>query len=137
MIDCIFCKIVKKEIPAKVVYENEHVLAFLDINPIAKGHTLVIPKKHAIDLFELDDADAGEIMKAAKKVATVAMSELGAVGINLINSNRKEAGQDVFHYHMHIVPRYSGDGIKLWPNGRYKDMNLEEVARKIAIGIRQ
>ncbi|MDO8554386.1 MAG: HIT family protein [Candidatus Micrarchaeota archaeon] len=128
MTDCIFCKIVNKEIPGKIVYEDEHVLAFLDIKPVARGHTLVIPKKHATDIFELDDKSAEEILKVAKKVSTGILKSLGAAGINLLNANRKEAGQSVFHYHMHVIPRYTGDGMRVWPNSNYKESNLDEVA---------
>ena len=131
MTNCIFCKIVKKEIPAKIVYENEQVFAFLDINPDSKGHTLLIPKKHAADIFELDEESAGEVLKAAKKVSSAVMHSLGAAGINLLNSNRKEAGQTVFHYHMHIIPRYNGDSIKVWPNSTYKEANLDSVLASI------
>lgn len=137
MTDCIFCKIANKEIPGKIVYENEHVLAFLDINPVARGHTLVIPKKHAEDIFELDDGSAEEILKAAKKIATAIGQSLGAAGVNLLNANRKEAGQTVFHFHMHVIPRYAGDSIRVWPNSTYKESNLDEVAKMIAIGIKQ
>ncbi len=128
MTDCIFCKIVNKEIPGKIVYEDEHVLAFLDIKPVARGHTLVIPKKHAADIFELDDKSAEEILKVAKKVAGAALKSLGAAGVNLLNANRKEAGQTVFHYHMHVIPRYAGDSIRVWPNSSYKESNLDDVA---------
>lgn len=131
MTDCIFCKIVSKDIPGKIVYENEQVLAFLDINPVARGHTLIIPKKHATDIFDLDEESAGEILKAAKKISTAIMQSLGASGVNLLNANRKEAGQTVFHYHMHIIPRYSEDSIKVWPNSGYKESNLDGVADAI------
>lgn len=131
MNNCIFCKIIKGEIPSHKIYEDAQVFAFLDINPLNKGHTLIIPKKHTKDIFDIDHEDAQAIMSAAKKVAPALISSLGAQGINLLNSNGKDAGQVIFHYHMHVIPRYHEDGVRLFTPTRKHENNLEEIAEKI------
>jgi len=113
MEDCIFCKIVRGEVSCEKVYEDESVLAFLDANPVSKGHLLVIPKKHYKDIFDIEEKVLQKIIVVAKKLALDAKEKLKAEGVNLINSNKKVAQQEVFHYHLHVVPRYSGDGLKL------------------------
>jgi histidine triad (HIT) family protein len=131
MDDCIFCKIAKGEIPSARIYENGRVLVFLDINPVSLGHALVIPKIHAADIFEMKEEDAKEIMAAAKKVADAAMKGLGAAGVNLLNANKKAASQEVFHFHMHVIPRYENDGVKMFPQVHYKENDLKGTAEKI------
>ncbi len=131
MENCIFCKIVRGEVPSNKVYENGHVLAFLDINPVSRGHTLVIPKKHCGDIFDIGEEDAKSAIAAAKKVASAAMKGLGAQGINLLNSNGKAAGQEVFHFHMHVIPRYQDDSIKMFPVQKYKETDFKVTAEKI------
>ncbi len=105
--NCIFCKIVNKEIPSHKVYEDELVYAFLDISQGTKGHTLVVPKKHYKDIFELDATISNHIFDVVVKLSKVLKEALGCEGINLVNNNTEVAGQTVFHYHMHIIPRYS------------------------------
>ena len=129
--NCIFCKIVKGEIPSNKVYEDDKTLAFLDINPVSRGHTLVIPKNHCTDIFDIEEEDAKAVISAAKKVADAVMRGLGAAGINLLNSNKKAAGQEVFHYHMHVIPRYENDGMRLFPQQKYKDEDFKGTAEKI------
>ena len=131
MSDCIFCKIVRGEIPSNKVYEDEHTFAFLDINPVSKGHTLVIPKQHCIDIFDMTEQDARAVMATAKKVANAAINGLSASGVNLLNSNRKAAGQEVFHYHMHVIPRYENDSLKLFPIQKYKETDPKVTCEKI------
>ncbi len=131
MENCIFCKIVRGEIPCHKIYENEHVLAFLDINPITKGHTLTIPKKHATDLLEMNEHDSCEVIMAAKKIAPALLKAVKASGINLLNSNGKEAGQVVFHYHLHLIPRQSDDGVRLFTPTRKHAWDLTEVSESI------
>ena len=124
--DCIFCKIAKKEIPANVVYENEKVISFLDIRPISKGHTLVIPKGHFVDMLDTPEDVICEVAAAAKKVAAAVARAVGADGFNLGMSNKPAAGQDVMHAHMHIMPRFKGDGLRMWLG---KDASREELQR--------
>ena len=112
---CIFCKIIRKEIPSYLVYEDEAVYAFLDLSQTTKGHTLLIPKKHLVDIFEYDETTAAELFARVPKVARALESALPDVrGINLINNNREVAYQSVFHSHIHLIPRYSSkDDFKL------------------------
>jgi len=131
MENCIFCKIVAGEIPAHKIWENDHVLAFLDVNPIAKGHTLVIPKKHCMDIFDADDEYLKEITAALKKVSSLIKQDLGATGVNLMNASGIDAQQTVFHLHFHIIPRFTNDGLDTWPKSDFKDTSLEETAKKI------
>ena len=104
--DCIFCQIINRQIQAEIVYENEAVLAFLDIKPNSYGHTLLIPKNHHQDLFELPDETITSLYLTAKKLAQTIKQKLGAEGINLNMNNGKTAGQIIFHAHLHIIPRY-------------------------------
>ena len=121
MEDCIFCKIIKGEIPSYKVYEDDFVYAFLDANPLVEGHTLVIPKKHQKDIFEVDDFS--KIMSAVKIITQKMRSNLNCQGINVFNSNGAIAGQTVFHFHIHLIPRKEGDGLNLFNGG---DLKLEK-----------
>ena len=112
--DCLFCKIVKREIPSDILYEDDEVLVFLDIYPIARGHTLFIPKKHITDLYELKGEEIG-FMRNLPKIARKLKDATGASGINLIQNNGKDAGQVIFHLHFHLIPRYSNDGLTILP----------------------
>ena len=109
MEDCLFCKIIAREIPAEIVYENEKTLAFLDIGPVSKGHTLVIPKTHATHLSEGTQEDALALMSTIHLLAPKMAAALEATGYNLGMNQGADAGQDVFHTHIHIMPRYAGD----------------------------
>ena len=129
--DCIFCRIVKGEIPSAKVYEDDNVYAFLDIAPVNKGHTLVVPKKHSRDLFEMDDRDACKVMEAIKKIAPAVKEGVKADGIIVSQSNGKAAGQVIMHAHFHIIPRFENDGLKLFPQGKYEEGQIEEVAEEI------
>ena len=131
MEDCIFCKIVKKEIPAQIIYEDEDSLAFLDIAPVHPGHTLVIPKKHSKDIFDISEEDFSNVMKTVQKITPAVKEAVRADGINIGNSNGKAANQVVFHLHVHIMPRYEGDGFKMFAQGEYKEGEAGEVAEKI------
>lgn len=108
---CIFCAIVDDEAPSHRVLETEHTLAFLDINPITRGHTLVVPKRHADDLWDVEGGDVGAVMRTAWQVAAMARERLGAEGINLFQATRPVAWQEVDHLHLHVLPRYSDDGL--------------------------
>jgi len=129
--DCIFCKIVKGEAPAKKVYENEKVLAFLTIGPISRGHLLVIPKKHFENIFDIDEDYLKEIIFATKKISQKLKKNLKADGVNILHASGKDAQQSVFHFHLHLVPRYKNDGIDTWPKSNYQELNFEEVTNKI------
>jgi histidine triad (HIT) family protein len=120
MDDCVFCKIVKGEIPSFKLHEDELFLCFLDINPVAKGHCLVIPKKHCANLFDFDCASAPGFLELVQRIAKRVASKLGAPAFNIVNASGKEAQQSVDHLHFHIVPRFPGDGIDMWFHGRRK-----------------
>jgi histidine triad (HIT) family protein len=111
--DCIFCKIVAGELPATKVYEDDRTLAFMDIAPWTRGHALVIPKRHSRDLGEIDELDLGAVAATAKRVAELQKERLGAEGVNLLNAYGEAAWQTVFHFHVHVIPRYAGDGMSL------------------------
>lgn len=107
MDDCIFCKIIKGDIPCKKIYEDENVLAFMDINPKAKGHTLVVPKNHSEGIYDIDEKDLENTIKVVKKLATEINEKLKPDGMNIRQNNGELAGQSVFHLHFHIVPKYA------------------------------
>lgn len=129
---CIFCAIVTRQAPAAVVYEDEHTLAFLDINPANPGHTLVIPKRHARDLLDLPEQDLLHVMSTVQRVARALDRALQPGGINLIQANRPAAFQDVFHFHVHIIPRWEGDGlVPLWRHRRAEQEELQQLAARV------
>jgi histidine triad (HIT) family protein len=111
--DCLFCKIVAGELPATVVGEDGRTLSFMDINPATRGHALVVPREHAADLLEIGQDDLAAVAAAAKRLAARAKEALGADGVNLINSCGAAAWQTVFHFHVHVIPRYRDDPLKL------------------------
>jgi histidine triad (HIT) family protein len=116
--DCLFCKIVAGEVPATVVGEDERTLSFMDINPATRGHALVVPREHVADLLEVGQEDLAAVAAAAKRLAARAKEALGADGVNLINSCGAVAWQTVFHFHVHVIPRYRDDPLKLpWVPG--------------------
>lgn len=112
---CVFCKIINGEIPSFKVYENDYVMCFLDINASTDGHTLIVPKKHFDNIFDLDDIYALEIMKAVKHVSCLLKEKLGVKAVNVINNSGELAGQTVMHFHIHVIPRYENDGIVIAP----------------------
>ena len=111
--DCIFCRIVAGEIPSRRVYEDERTIAFMDINPATRGHVLVIPRTHARDLYEIGDADLAACARTARLMAGRARDRLDADGVSIMQSNGAAAWQTVFHYHVHVIPRYEGDPLVL------------------------
>ena len=132
MDDCIFCKIINGEIPCSKVYENEKILAFLDIAPVNKGHTLVIPKKHYETLLDMPDNLLADLMKAAKKIAKAVIKAARTDGFNIMQSNKQTAGQAVPHFHLHIIPRQKDDGLKFWPQQKYEEGEIEKIAKDIS-----
>ncbi len=131
MSDCIFCKLVKGEIPSSKVYEDKDVLAFLDIGPVNKGHTLVIPKKHYETIWDVPDKVLGAMMIKSKEISKAIEKALKADGVNIMMSNRKAAGQLVPHAHIHLIPRYQGDGFKHWPQGKYEEGEMKTYVEMI------
>jgi histidine triad (HIT) family protein len=111
--DCIFCRIVAGELPATIVGEDERTISFMDIAPATRGHALVIPREHSRDLLEIDAEDLAAVNLAAQRLAERVKDRLGADGVNLLNSCGAVAFQTVFHFHLHVIPRYEGDGLRL------------------------
>jgi histidine triad (HIT) family protein len=110
---CLFCRLVAAELPAQIIAEDERTVAFMDINPATEGHALVVPRVHAKDLFEVGADDLEAVMGAAARIARLQRERLGADGVNLINSAGPAAWQTVFHFHVHVIPRYAGDPLTL------------------------
>lgn len=108
---CVFCGIVKGDIPCTKIYEDEDVLAFLDINPIAENHTLVIPKKHYVNLYDIPENELKHLLVAAKRITLQFQNDHGVQGVNVLHASGVEAQQSVFHFHLHVVPRKQGDGL--------------------------
>lgn len=129
---CIFCKIVKGEIPSKKIYEDANVISFLDIAPANKGHCLVVPKNHYETMLDTPDVELELTIKKTKEIARAMSSALGNQGFNLVANNKKEAGQIVPHLHFHIIPRFANDRIKLsWPHKKYDGKEIDDFADKI------
>jgi histidine triad (HIT) family protein len=130
--DCIFCKIVAGELPAQVVQEDEHTVAFMDINPWTRGHALVIARNHSKDLLEVSDEDLSHTASAAKRLAARMVERLGADGVNLLNATGAAAWQSVFHFHLHVIPRYEGDPLQLPTRPQQADQEeLAAVAQEL------
>ena len=130
---CIFCKMAAGEIPSKTIYEDEKYRVILDLGPATRGHALILPKNHYANLFELPEEDAKEVICLAKKMATIMKDKLGCDGFNLVQNNGEAAGQTVFHFHMHLIPRYENDGQEIgWKPGSPSQDELEEIKKQIA-----
>ena len=132
MENCIFCKIIKGEIPSYKIYEDEKVYAFLDISDDMTGHTLVIPKKHSRNIFDTDKEDLEAVICAVQKISKY-YKDLGFDGVNILNANEESAEQSVFHLHFHILPRKKNDGKRIYPSLEKQNNNLEEVANFLKI----
>lgn len=127
--ECIFCKIINGEIPSYTIYEDENIKAFLDITPKSNGHTLIIPKKHFENIYDMDAQNLKQIELASQKVAKLLKEKLNCQGITRVQNN--EYGQEVKHYHMHLIPRYENDSLKF--NGSSTELfKVEEIFEKIA-----
>jgi histidine triad (HIT) family protein len=131
MRDCIFCRIVARELPAVRILETPAVLAFLDIAPVHHGHTLVIPKAHYPNLLELPDELWMEMGRVCRRVAQALLTTLNAAGFNLGMNNFEAAGQEVFHAHLHVIPRYQRDGLQLFPQGSYQAGEMEKTGEQL------
>jgi histidine triad (HIT) family protein len=131
--DCIFCKIVAGELPASVVAEDERTLAFMDIAPATRGHALVIPRAHSTDLLSIDREDLGAVALAAQRLAGRMKERLGADGVNLLNSCGLAAWQTVFHVHVHVIPRYDGDPLRLpWVPSAGDQAEIQAAAQELS-----
>lgn len=129
---CIFCKIANGEIPSKTLYEDDMFRVIMDISPAAKGHSLILPKKHFANIYELDNETASEVFVLAKRMAGVMTDALDCDGFNILQNNGEAAGQTAFHFHMHLIPRYENDGVGLNMEGKGEpDYSLEEVQEAI------
>ncbi len=132
MENCIFCRIANGEIPSATLYEDEDFRVILDLGPASKGHALILPKTHAANLYELSDELAGKAMILAKKMAGKMTEALKCDGFNIVQNNGEAAGQTVFHFHMHLIPRYQGDGVGLtWTPGELTEEVRDELIAKI------
>ncbi len=130
--NCIFCKIAAGEIPSTTIYEDEDFRVILDIEPASKGHALILPKEHYANLYELDDVLASKVLVLAKKLTTTLKEVLGCDGYNIVQNNGEAAGQTVFHFHMHLIPRYKDDTVKIgWKPGTLTDETKEEIVSKL------
>ena len=134
--ECIFCKIVGGEIPSNTIYEDEEFKVILDLSPAAKGHALILPKEHYADIYEIDEEVAGRAMKLAKKLAIHMTKILGCDGFNILQNNREIAGQTVFHFHMHLIPRYKdakNQDILMWSHETFSAEEMTEIRDALKI----
>jgi len=137
MSDCLFCKIIAGDVPAEKVYEDEHALAFLDISPVNKGHVLVVPKEHSKNIFEISEETLRRLVHPLKIVSESVRNAVGAGGINIHWNNEAIAGQAVFHTHLHVIPRFEDDDVKLWKGSPYEEGEEETFGEKIRNAITQ
>ena len=132
MDNCIFCKIANGEIPAATLYEDEDFRVILDLGPASKGHALILPKTHAANIYEISDEMAAKAMILAKKMATKMTDVQKCDGFNIVQNNGEQAGQTVFHFHMHLIPRYKGDQVGItWKPGTLTDEMKNEILEKM------
>lgn len=131
--DCIFCKLANGDIPTNAIYEDDDFKVILDMGPATKGHALILPKEHADNLFELPEDTAAKLMPLAKKLAISMKEKLNCDGLNVVQNNGEVAGQTVMHYHLHLIPRYTGDGQRiLWKPTSPSKEELEAVKNLFA-----
>jgi len=129
--NCIFCKIIKGELPSNKIYEDDEFIAFQSLNQTAKGHSLLVPKEHSTDLLDMNSELGCKMTAVAQKIAKATMDGLGATGLNMSFNVRPAAGQVIFHTHMHIIPRYDNDGLKMWPEENVSEEDRILFASKI------
>ena len=131
--DCIFCKLANGEIPTATLYEDDEFRVILDQGPATEGHALILPKQHFANIYEIPDETAAKAMILGKKMATAMMKALHSDGFNLVQNNGEAAGQTVFHFHMHLIPRYEGDnaGIAAWKQGTLEDAVKEQIIESV------
>ena len=130
--DCIFCRIISGEIPSTTIYENSKFKVIMDIAPANKGHVLILPKEHYDNIYDIDTATAGELFELAAMTARALKSVLGCDGMNILQNNGTVAGQTVFHFHMHIIPRFEADTVNIgWKELSYEDGEMEQLREAI------
>ena len=131
--NCIFCKIAAGEIPSTTLYEDDDFRVIMDIEPASKGHALILPKEHYANLYELDDELTSKVLVLAKKMVVALTDILGCDGYNILQNNGPVAGQTVFHFHMHLIPRYKDDDVTItWKHGQLTDELKEEILKKLS-----
>ena len=130
--DCIFCKIINGDIPSYKIYEDENVLAFLDITQGTKGHTLVIPKKHVKNVYELDEETASQLFKVVPKIANALKKAFNPIGLNIVNNNEQPL-QAVFHYHLHLIPRYQEDNVVIKTDNNYGKIGNDDFINRLEL----
>jgi len=128
---CIFCQIANKQKPAMVVYETDKVLCFLPKKIEVYGHTLIIPKKHFADIYDISEEILSELATVSKKLAIAYKEKIGATGINLVHASGRDGEQSVFHFHFHLLPRFQNDGLKTWPQLPKTEVDAEELFKKL------
>ncbi len=133
MNDCVFCKIVRREEPAKIIYENEDVICFLPKTIQVYGHTLVVPKKHFQDLYDIPENLLCELIKIVQFLTKEYKTKIGAIGMNVLHASGKDGQQSVFHFHFHLFPRFKDDGLDTWPQLPKKDFDADEMWQKLKI----
>ena len=132
--NCIFCKLANKDIPTNIIYEDDRFTVILDASPATKGHALILPKNHAANIYELPDEDASAVFVLAKKLATKMTEVLHCDGFNIVQNNGEVAGQTVFHFHMHLIPRYLNDGNQdklTWNHAEFTPEEIAEIAAEL------
>ena len=132
--NCIFCKLANKDIPTNIIYEDDRFTVILDASPATKGHALILPKNHAANIYELPDEDESSVFVLAKKLATKMTKILHCDGFNIVQNNGEVAGQTVFHFHMHLIPRYLNDGNQdklTWNHAEFTSEEIEEIATEL------
>ena len=132
--NCIFCKLANKDIPTNIIYEDDRFTVILDASPATKGHALILPKNHAANIYELPDEDASAVFVLAKKLATKMTEILHCDGFNIVQNNGEVAGQTVFHFHMHLIPRYLNDGNQdklTWNHAEFIPEEIAEIAAEL------
>ena len=132
--NCIFCKLANKDIPTNIIYEDDRFTVILDASPATKGHALILPKNHAANIYELPDEDASAVFVLAKKLATKMTEILHCDGFNIVQNNGEVAGQTVFHFHMHLIPRYLNDGNQdklTWNHAEFSPEEIAEIAAEL------
>ena len=132
--NCIFCKLANKDIPTNIIYEDDRFTVILDASPAMKGHALILPKNHAANIYELPDEDASAVFVLAKKLATKMTEILHCDGFNIVQNNGEVAGQTVFHFHMHLIPRYLNDGNQdklTWNHAEFTPEEIAEIAAEL------
>ena len=129
--DCIFCKIAAGEIPSRKIYEDKDLIAIMDLSPTSKGHSLIIPKEHYTNIYDIDEEIAGKVMKTAKKLATKMTVALNCDGFNLLQNNGETAGQTMFHFHMHLIPRYKDADMLKFTSVSFSDEEMDSIRDQI------